>query len=437
MMPNQRRHAPSPFALFEIVRDCAKFIPDWERELAEPVADADGAGESTPEPTPQAGSAPAYVAARGHIAFTLSGLGAGGAERVVSIIANAMVKRGWRVSIISFAHATTTSYYHFEPDVERIDLGLPPERRSWLTGKLRAVARTIRMRQALRQVRPDIVLSFLARTNIIVLLATIGVRVPVVVSVRNNPHVQTFGPIWSLLRAVLYPRAFGVVTMTQGAMDFFPKWMRRREWVIPNPVILNPPMQSSPADTKVVTAVGRLVPQKGFDLLLQAFARIADSYPAWNMVIWGEGPERDALERDIARLGIEGRARLSGVSLMPGSWVNGADLFVMSSRYEGWGNVLLEALAAGIPAVSFDCPWGPGQMIEDGVNGLLAAPEDVPALADKLARLMRDPDLRVRLGAEARRSAEHYAPARIVAAWEGLVEAALAQGKTGQASKRR
>ena len=402
--------------------------------MAESIDHADWAGEATPGSASQSGravSAPAYVAARGHIAFTLSGLGPGGAERVVSILANAMVKRGWRVSIISFAHSATSPYYPYEPEVERINLGLPPERRSWVTGKLRVVARTIRMRQALRQLRPDVVLSFLARTNIIVLLATIGMTVPVVVSVRNNPNVQKFGPIWSFLRVVLYPRAFGVVTMTQGAMDFFPKWMRRREWIIPNPVLLVPPVQRPPSDMKVVTAVGRLVPQKGFDLLLQAFARIADRYPAWTMVIWGEGPERGALERDIARLGLEGRVRLPGVSLTPGSWVNGADLFVLSSRYEGWGNVLLEALAAGIPAVSFDCPWGPGLMIEEGVNGLLAAPEDIPALADKLALLMRDPDLRVRLGAEARRSAEHYAPARIVAAWEGLVETALAQGKQG------
>jgi len=142
-------------------------------------------------------------------------------------------------------------------------------------------------------------------------------------------------------------------------------------------------------------------------------------------VIWGEGPERTALEAIVRELGLADRALLPGVSDGPGAWATDADLFVLSSRYEGWGNVLLEALSAGLPAVSFDCRWGPAEMVEDGVNGILVPPEDVGALAERLAELMRDPALRARLGKAARRSAAKFSTDEIVSAWEAVIEEAL------------
>ncbi|WP_420829319.1 glycosyltransferase family 4 protein [Croceibacterium selenioxidans] len=344
-----------------------------------------------------------------------------------------MVKRGWRVTVLAFDEPASRSYYDYDPAVEIVSLGYAPARRPAIERTLRTVTRIHVLRRALDRLRPDVVLSFLTRTNVVALLATIGMDIPVVVSERNNPEVQNFGRIWSVLRAKLYPSAFGLVTMTPHAMDFFPEKMRRRGWVIPNPVM--PPVvqaRAEPSDTRTVVAVGRLVRQKGFDLLLRAFARIAASHPDWNLVIWGEGEERPALEQEIARLGLEGRASLPGITAQPGGWASGADLFVMSSRYEGWGNVLLEALAAGIPSISFDCPWGPREMVKDGVNGLLVRAEEVPALAAALSKMMDDPALRERLAAEARRSAERFTPGPIVTAWEQTAEAAIARKRLRQ-----
>ena len=261
------------------------------------------------------------------------------------------------------------------------------------------------------------------------LIAATGLRLRVVVSERNNPELQTFGRIWSGMRRLLYPRAYCLVTMTGGALSLFPPNIRRRGRVIVNPVEL-PAGWRPQRGGNVLAAAGRLVPQKGFDLLLEAFAKLAPEHPAWKLVIWGEGEERACLERQRDLLGLTGRVELPGVSAQPGGWVQTADAFVLSSRYEGWGIVLTEAMAAGLPAVSFDCDFGPRDMIESGVDGILVPLGDVGALVSALARVLGDAELRKRLGAQARLSARRFAPDHVVAAWESLVREAVLDAST-------
>lgn len=355
------------------------------------------------------------------VALILPGLGAGGAERVVNIIADELDRRGWKITVICFAEAGSPSYYEYPAGVDVIRLCLPPKQQSVLTRKVTAIRRALRLRRALDEAAPEVVVSFLTRTNILALLAGLGRQTPVIVSERNNPKEQSVGPLWSWLRARLYPHAFGLVTMTKGAMDCFPPAMRPRQWVIPNPVLCFDRRNPAATERKWITAVGRLVPQKGFDLLLQAFAGVAGDFPEWNLVIWGKGPERSNLEDMALRLGLQERVRFAGVSERPGGWVDHSDIFVMSSRYEGWGNALAEALAAGIPSVSFDCKWGPGEFIDQNVNGLLVPPEDVETLTQNMRELMRDPELRNRLGCNARAIAEAFTAKSVVDGWEKVM----------------
>lgn len=362
---------------------------------------------------------------RKRAALVLPGLGAGGAERIANIIADLLDKRGWEMSVISFADADSPSYYQYPAGVEVIRLDLPPARLSAPAKSIAAIRRAVRLRRAIDEAAPDVVVSFLTRTNILALIAGLGRQTPIIVSERNNPQKQSVGFFWSWLRARLYPRAFGLVTMTKGAMDCFPPAMRRRQWVIPNPVLRFERSDTPTAKTKWITAVGRLVHQKGFDLLLQAFAALAEEFPEWNLVIWGTGPERSKLEDMASRLGLSARVRFAGVSERPGGWVENSDIFVMSSRYEGWGNALAEALAAGIPSISFNCNWGPAELIQQSVNGLLVPPEDVDALARKMRELMQDPELRRRLGSNARSIADSFSSSRVVDAWEKVMAEAL------------
>jgi glycosyltransferase involved in cell wall biosynthesis len=359
------------------------------------------------------------------IVLVLPGLNAGGSEHIVQVIANKWAERGWHVSILTLAAPGTHSYYTYDSRVTTHRLSLPPARRVASAAIWQALRRIVALRRAIRASNPQLVISFLSRTNVLTLLATRGLDLPVVVSERNNPELQVLGPVWSWLRARLYPRAFSLVTMTQDALEFFPEPVRRRGRVIPNAVELLPVTDRSRGDGNFLVAVGRLVPQKGFDLLLEAFAKVADDCPSCSLVVWGEGTERAQLERQRDMLGLNDRILLPGITDRPGAWVETADVFVLSSRYEGWGIVLLEAMGAGLPVVAFDCPWGPREMIDDGVNGILVPNGNVPALAAALTTLLCDAALRERLGAAARVKALSFTPERIIVHWDDLVEAAL------------
>ena len=364
-----------------------------------------------------------------HVAIVLSGLGAGGAERVVSILSREWVETGHQVTIICFESEKAPSYYALDPRITIQRLGLPPVQ-SEIFNALGAVVRRVRaLKQLLAEISPDVIFSFLSRTNILTLLSSRGMDIPVIVSERNNPNMQYLGFTWNLLRSVTYRRAFGMVTMTKGALQYFPESMRTRSWVIPNPVIIPQDLPKKQNDGsrngKILTAVGRLVHQKGFDLLIEAFARIVPAFPDWKLMIWGEGPERASLERLRVAVGLKDQVLLPGVSEHPGGWIEGCDAFVLSSRYEGWGNVLLEAMASGLPVVSFDCQWGPSEMIQDGVDGLLVSPEDLAALSKALAKILGDQGLRERLGANAAVAARRYSHDRIVATWNLVLATAV------------
>ncbi len=335
-------------------------------------------------------------------------------------MANWWAERGWSVTIATFEQSGRKPYYPLHERVEIRQLALPAVSRP----KWKAVARTATRIRALRRVfadrRPDVIISFLTKTNVMALQAARGLGVPVVVSERNNPFKQKIDPLWEHARRVSYPRAASLVSMTERAAAWFPEKLRPRTRVIENPVSL-PPAWENRRKGDQLTAVGRLTHQKGFALLIRAFAKIADRFPSWNLVIWGEGEERLALEALIDEYGLSERISLPGVTQAPGLWVETADLFVLSSLYEGWGIVIVEAMAAGVPVVSFDCPFGPREVIRDRENGLLVPEGDVDALATALAEAIGDPELRTRLGAQAAYDAENYAVPEIAAQWTDLV----------------
>ena len=363
-----------------------------------------------------------------HVALVISALGAGGAERVIITLANTWAARGWQVDLITFEPPGTKPYYEVDPLVGLRQLGVPSVGRPRWRAMRQGMRRVRALRQVLRAAAPDVTISFLAKINVLTLLASRGLAVPVVVSERNNPERQRFRGTWSWLRQHLYATAWCVVTPSRGVLDSFAPRIRRRGRVIPNPVDLAPGARPRPGAGRLV-AVGRLVHQKGFDLLLPAFAKIAPDHPEWTLTIWGEGEQRAALEALCARLGLAERVRLPGLTERPGQWVEEADVFVLSSRYESFGNVITEAMVAGLPVIAFDCPWGPGDIIRDGEDGLLVAPEDVDALAAAMRRLIVDGDLRQHLGQAAARNVQRFARGAIVAQWDTVVAEATCAGQ--------
>jgi glycosyltransferase involved in cell wall biosynthesis len=180
----------------------------------------------------------------------------------------------------------------------------------------------------------------------------------------------------------------------------------------------------------VLVAAGRLVKQKGFDLLLDAFQKVSARHPDWQLWIFGSGSRRDSLAAQIDRLGLTGRAHLKGTTGQLDRRLAEASIFVLSSRFEGLPMVLLEAMTAGLPTVAFDCPTGPAEVIEHGTSGLLVPPEDVDALAAGICDLIDHPAKRTAMGAASLKASERYSMPAVHQLWEQLFAELIAARRT-------
>jgi glycosyltransferase involved in cell wall biosynthesis len=288
------------------------------------------------------------------------------------------------------------------------------------------------LRAALRQARPQAVVSFTDKTNVLAILAAKGLGAPVIACEHIDPFRHDIGRLWSGLRRLTYPRAGAVVGVTGAAEQFVRRFVKHIPVLtIPNPQEPPPPPTGQPPprpwpDGPTAMAMGRLNRQKGFDLLLQAFAMATAAVPGepagrpWQLVILGEGEERPALTALAAKLGLAGRVHMPGRVDSPYDLLRQAELFVMSSRYEGFPMGLLEAMACGLPVLCTDCSTGAREIITPGVDGELVPPEDVPALAAALAGLMNDPARRRSLAAHAPAVLERFSLQRVLESWDGL-----------------
>lgn len=381
------------------------------------------------------------------ITFVGFNLWCGGAERAMSNMANYWAKKGWEITILTLIQNRQPLCYDLHPDIEYHDLGYfeysgePDAEISLSLAKETALAepsdaeravleeelgRLAMLRRAIIKSRPQAVIAFQHSLNVRVLLATRGLNIPVIVSERSTPPHEIIKQTgWALLRLRLYPTATCLVTLTEEALSYFPEAVRGRGRVIPN-LVLSPAAagngnEKRNGNGKVLMAMGRLAPVKGFDLLLRAFALVAREHPSWSLEIWGEGLMRTELGSLAAELGITERVRLPGFTKHPHATLRRADLFAMSSRYEGFPNALCEAMACGLAAVSFDCPGGPRNIIRDGVDGVLVEAGSVTAMAASLNRLMGDEAERNRLGVRAREVVKRFDAEKIMAMWERLI----------------
>jgi len=357
------------------------------------------------------------------ILFFISSLQCGGAERVSVTLCHRFAERGWDVTLATFDDGSVPPFFPLSPGVRHVPLGLQRRSTGLAHSVMNNVRRVRRLARFIAAERPDRIVSFIDGTNVLALLASRGTGIPVVVSERIDPARHRIPMPWRVLRRLTYKWASAIVVQTQAAAGYFPASWQSRIAIVPNPVAKAPPSDEADAQAPPrIVAMGRLDPQKGFDLLIRAFARVAASHPGWTLTILGEGPERADLERRIAASGVSERISLPGREANVAGVLRRSGLFVLSSRYEGFPNALCEAMACGLPVISFDCPSGPAEIIRDGVDGVLVPPEDVEALASTISRLIADPALRRELSRRAIEISDRFSDARIEAMWGTILE---------------
>lgn len=360
------------------------------------------------------------------LTLVISSLTSGGAERAAVLLAEGFLKKGCQVTVVTL-DGQDNDFYKLPNKVERLALNIAGYSPTPLHALFNNVYRIRVLRKAISLQKPDIVISFLDTTNIVTLLALTGTKYPVIVSEQNNPRISSKGRVWDQLRRVIYPKATRVVSTSQGVDNYFHWLPKTKRAVIYNPLAtvedcggaVNLPQGVDP-DKKWLIAMGRLTYQKGFEILLSAFHKIANKYSEWQLIILGEGQQRSELENLRDNLDLTHQVILPGVISNPFPLLKQSKFFVLSSRFEGFGNVLIEAMACGLPVISTDCPSGPREIIRDGVDGILVPNENISALAAAMDHLMSDEQERQRLAAHAPEGVTRFSLEKIVGMWEVL-----------------
>lgn len=346
------------------------------------------------------------------LALVITAMGCGGAEGVMAQLANFLVRRGHRVQLLVL-HGGEVFY----PLAGAVEVALCPARGG--TALSRSWQRLAWLRRRLAHLAPQVVVSFIEVANVYALLAAPG-QTPVIVSERTDPRRHRSPATYEVLRRVLYRRAERLVVQGEELRGWATARVPPpRVVVLPNPVFPAPPAAPLPRAPQLV-GVGRLSAEKGFDLFIQVFARLAPRFPPWQLVIYGEGPQRPGLERLAQQLHVGERVQLPGALPNPANFLAAQDIFVLPSRYEGFPNALAEAMARGVAVVAFDCPSGPRQLIRHGRDGVLVPAGDTQALEQALAHLMAEAEERRRLGEAAREVSQRFPAEEILASWEGL-----------------
>ena len=352
------------------------------------------------------------------IAYVIASLGGGGAEHVMVNIISHHSKRGHPVVVITLDPPSDNEKYKLpSPAVRYISPQVSIKGR--FSGLIRCLHHIRYIRRILVMEKPFCVLSFMTPTNLFVIIACLSLPSRCVVSERVHPAHYSYGRIYAILRDLLYPLSDAVVVQTDEIAQWFRNRIRPKIHVVPNCVLRVCKRLESKALYKTVIAVGRLDHQKGFDLLLQSFVQIHNTFPDWKLKIIGDGPLKQALLVLSDTLGLS-----SAVTFLPFtgdlcSHFQTASVAVQPSRFEGFPNTLLEVMAAGLCVIASDKAGA--MLISNNKNGLLFESENIELLSSLLYQVISDSSLRSMLSRNATNVITDYNCASIYKKWDAIL----------------
>ncbi len=332
------------------------------------------------------------------IVYALKALSKGGAERVIANLANYSVMHGHEAYIITLVDAKIE--YKLDSKVTVINCGKSIKK----SNKILQFFKLVKfIRQELKKVKPDVILSFLPQVNFVTLLANKN-EFPIIISARNDHKIEFPNKVYMTLMKWLYPKTDGFIFQTTDQKDYFDSIGIKKEYaVIPNPInddfIIEP---YSGKREKTIVSVGRLTNQKNQKLLIDSFNEIHQKYQDYKLIIYGEGKLRDELNSQINTLNLNDMVILAGnVDNIKGQ-IYKSSIFILSSDYEGMPNALMEAMALGIPSISTDCPCGgPRTLIRNKENGILVEVNNQEQMAKAIDLVLSDEKLAKKLSINA------------------------------------
>lgn len=361
------------------------------------------------------------------LVFVTLSLTKGGAERVICNMCNEYFAERYHVTIVSLMKAPPE--YRLDERIRLLTVD-EQERDAKDSLPVRFMRRRKKLKKLLRGLTKEgaqAIISFLPEPNMIACSLKHAVGTRLIISVRNAPSVEYRGKLRYLLMRLLYPRADAYVFQTQQAREYFSfsHHITQNSAVIPNPIarefIGRPASQNR---RKEIVAVGRLEEQKDPLLLLEAFAKVHGQFPEYRLLLYGEGSLKERILDEIRRLQLAESVLLKGNAEHIDEQIRDASLFVLSSRYEGMPNALMEAMAMGIPCVSTDCPCGgPAELIGQGENGLLVPVGDSKKLAEAMSYMLLDHERAQQMGIRAQEIGRSLKPEAIYQKWEQMINA--------------
>ena len=365
------------------------------------------------------------------ITFVISSLSLGGAERVLILLAQAFLNKGYQVTLVTFS-TKEDDFYTLPLNADRLALGILGNSSSPLNAIINNLNRLSKLRKAICSTKPDIVISFATEINILTIISLLQTGIPVIGTEHCDPKLISYGKIWEKLRRFSYPYAKKIVSVSKGVDNGFEWLSTTKRAIIYNPFLKIEDHYSQIdfpkgvySDKQWIISMGRLTYQKGFDLLLSAFATIAHRYPNWQLIILGKGEQRSELEKLVEYLGLTDKVILPGVIKNPFPILKKAEVFVMASRFEGFPMSHGEAMACGCPIISTDCPSGPREIVRHNIDGILVPTGDVSALAKAMDNLMSNEKERMRLASRAKEVTERFSLTNVIDSWERLFEAVI------------
>lgn len=362
----------------------------------------------------------------------------GGAERVIIDKANYLSNQGYEVMLVSYEQGQHPLPYVLQPNVKYIDLDCRFFTLARFSAPIRLI-KFVRMKQNLKASLKQTISNYSPGVVVMAsdwqfLISTVlfaAGNIPVIAEFHNSYDFITkkIGDVDNGFKAKLtgfyYRRSLKyfrqcacLVSLTENDACH---WRNHSNHVvvIPNPVTLYPDsIDDIPKEEGRIICVGRLNDQKRIDRLVEAFSKIADKYTKWHVDVFGEGDKKLALQKQIKDCNLQDRFILHEPTNTIYDEYKRSQFLVLSSAYEGRPLVLIEAMACGIPCVSFDCPSGPAEIIDNGVTGLLAADGDVDDLVAKMEWMMTHDEERIEMGKKAYEAAAEYEPSRIMNKWE-------------------